>query len=57
METGAGNTKSDLQNDAEIIKGIWLFMQHIWTDRDFQGSLGVSLAGVCGFSMWAVSAL
>lgn len=42
METGAGNRKSDLQNDAEIIKGIWLFMQCIWTDRDFQGNLGVS---------------
>jgi len=26
MEIGAGRRKSNLQNNAEIIKGIWLFM-------------------------------
>lgn len=42
MEISAGRRSSNLQNNAEIIKGIWLFKQHIWTDRDFQGNSGVS---------------
>lgn len=51
METGAGNRKSDLQNDAEIITGIWLFIQHIWTDRAFQGRWGVSF----GRCLWLLN--
>lgn len=57
MEAGAGNRKSDLQNDTEIIKRIWLFMQHIWTDRDFQGSLSVSFGRCLWLLNMAVSAV
>lgn len=53
MEIGAERRKGNLQKNAAIIKEVWLFMQHIWTEI-FKAVWVPHLAGACAFQVQAV---